>query len=264
MNTNKIKDTAEAIKGIVEAVPIYQDLAQPAIKEFGKGLHTLSKTIHIALAPVAAMVWGYEKIKEKVNKDLETKLENVPKESIVPPNPRVAGPLIESLKYTAQDDKLREMYTSLLASSMNKEKRNEVHPSFVEIIRQLQPDEAKLLHELSLAPDNSIALLNLRVLLKQGGGKDCVEYFSKLHNSQKIENKGKIPTYIENLERLKLVRVPASRHLVNHDVYYKPLKGDPYILNYTNYLKSIDNPYEFTEGYLELTNFGKDFIKVCI
>ena len=38
---NKIKDAAEAVKGILEAVPIYQDALQPAAKELGKGLQTI-------------------------------------------------------------------------------------------------------------------------------------------------------------------------------------------------------------------------------
>jgi len=53
---SNVRDTAEAVKGIVEAVPIYQDLAQPAVHELGKGLQTAAKTVHIALAPVKVLV----------------------------------------------------------------------------------------------------------------------------------------------------------------------------------------------------------------
>lgn len=100
MNENiNIKDAAEAVKGIVEAVPVYQDLAQPAVQEIGKGLHTLSKVIHIALAPVSAAVWGYDKISNYVQASLEKKLENVPQENIVPPDISVAGPALEALRF---------------------------------------------------------------------------------------------------------------------------------------------------------------------
>lgn len=57
-----IRDTAETIKGIVQAVPIYQDVVQPAAKEVGTALQTVAKTLHILLAPVSGLVWGYEKI----------------------------------------------------------------------------------------------------------------------------------------------------------------------------------------------------------
>ena len=56
------------------------------------------------------------------------------------------GPAIESLKYTIQDDELRDLFEKLLVSTLDN--RKQVFPSFVEIIRQLSPDEAKLLKEL--------------------------------------------------------------------------------------------------------------------
>jgi hypothetical protein len=74
---NKIRDAAEAVKGLVQAVPVYQDALQPAVRELGGGLQTLAKTIHIALAPVSALVWGYDQIKEFVSKRVAEKLKNI-------------------------------------------------------------------------------------------------------------------------------------------------------------------------------------------
>jgi len=54
--SSNVGDTAKVVKGIVEAVPVYQDVAQPAAQEIGKGLQTVAKTIHIVLAPVSALV----------------------------------------------------------------------------------------------------------------------------------------------------------------------------------------------------------------
>ena len=51
----------EAVSDLVKAVPIYQDTLQPAAKELGKALQTVAKSIHLALAPVAALVWGDRK-----------------------------------------------------------------------------------------------------------------------------------------------------------------------------------------------------------
>jgi len=73
----KIADAAEAVKGIVQAVPIYQDTLQPAAKEIGTALQTVAKTIHIVLAPISALVWGYEQIKDFVSCKVAKKLENV-------------------------------------------------------------------------------------------------------------------------------------------------------------------------------------------
>lgn len=260
-----IKDTAEVVKGIVEAVPIYEDLCQPAVQEVGKGLHTLSKTIHIVLAPVSAMVWGFERIKEKVNNDLEKKLKNVPVEDIVTPDPRVAGPLMESLKYTAQEDDLREMYTNLLASSMNKNKNNDVHPSFVEIIKQLLSDEAKLIKEISNSNGGTHGLLGIKVLVEgKKGWTIHVSKFCKFYDSQTIENKSKIPLYLENLERLKLIEIPKGDSLINKDFHYKPLENHRLITQELKKLSASGKKTEFKNEYLGLTEFGRSFVKVCI
>lgn len=59
-----IRDAADAVKGVVEAVPVYQDIVQPAAREVGTALQTVAKSIHLALAPVAVLVWAYERIGE--------------------------------------------------------------------------------------------------------------------------------------------------------------------------------------------------------
>ncbi len=144
-NENKIRDATDAIKGLVEAVPVYQDAVQPAAKEIGTALQTVARSIHIALAPISALVWGYERIKDYLSEALAKRLEQVPPEHIITPNPTVAVPAIESLRYTAHDPTLREMYANLLATAIDARTAKEAHPAFAELIRQLSPDEARIL-----------------------------------------------------------------------------------------------------------------------
>ncbi len=68
-----IKETVEAVRGILEAIPIYQDAIQPAAKEIGKSLQTIAKTIHVVLAPVSALVWGFEQIQDFVSEKVTEK-----------------------------------------------------------------------------------------------------------------------------------------------------------------------------------------------
>ena len=82
---NKVRDAADAIKGVVQAIPVYQDVGQPAAKEIGTALQTVAKTVHIALAPVSALVWGYEQVKEFVSTSVAERLEKIPKEKIITP-----------------------------------------------------------------------------------------------------------------------------------------------------------------------------------
>ena len=103
---DKVVAVIQAAEGLVKAVPIYQDAIQPAAIQVGKSLETVAKTINVALAPVSALVWGYEKISVFLNEKLTEKLKNIPPERITTPNLLIAGPVLESLKFAANEEKL--------------------------------------------------------------------------------------------------------------------------------------------------------------
>ena len=54
-------------------------------------------------------------------------------------------PVIEKLKYFNLNDEIAKLYQNLLTEAFNKDKCNNVHPAFIDIINQLSPDEAKIL-----------------------------------------------------------------------------------------------------------------------
>ena len=127
-------------------MPVYQDLVQPAAKELGTALQTVAKTVHIALAPVSALVWGYDQIRDWVQKAVTEKLKDVPPEEITPPRVAVAAPTIEALRFAADEPILRELYANLLATSMTSMKRSKAHPAFVDIIKQLEVIDVHVLN----------------------------------------------------------------------------------------------------------------------
>ena len=64
-NNNQMINT---VAEVVKAIPVYQDIAQPAAKEVGKNLLVVSKTISMALAPLKMLVWGYERVEAYLTK----------------------------------------------------------------------------------------------------------------------------------------------------------------------------------------------------
>src|SRR5205823_13257776 len=118
MSDSKIRDGAEIVEGIVKSVPVYQDVVQPAARELGTALQTVAKTVHIALAPVSALVWGYDQIRHWLQKTMTEKLKDIPPDQIVPPQITVAGPVIEALRFAANEPLLKDLYANLLATSM--------------------------------------------------------------------------------------------------------------------------------------------------
>src|SRR5262245_737758 len=104
---NPVKSTVDAVTGLVQAVPIYEDALRPAAKELGKGLLVVAKTVNVALAPLGGLVWGYEKFREFVDTTLAEKLKNVPANQINTPPAHIAVPALEALRYTGDQAELR-------------------------------------------------------------------------------------------------------------------------------------------------------------
>lgn len=153
MNDNEsrgnLDETINAVSNLMEKVPIYEDAVQPVARQTGKALETVGRTVNVALMPLRGMVWGMEQFEEFIHSRLSEKLKNVDTESISTPDPTIAGPALEALKFAGNEATLRDMYANLLANAMDEDTKGNVHPSFVEIIKQLKPREAMLLESLA-------------------------------------------------------------------------------------------------------------------
>lgn len=260
---NKIRDAADAISGVVKAVPVYQDIVQPAAKEVGTALQTVAKTVHIALAPVSALVWGYEQLKDFVSTNVSERLKDVPPENIIPPKPNVAGPALEALRYTGHEESLSEMYANLLAAAMTKDIAAGAHPSFVEIIKQLTSDEAKLLKYLSEAP--ILPMISIaRVISGTEGRVTVLSNYSHFGLHAHCEYPGMTATYIDNLSRLGLTHVPEYGHYTEAS-HYQALENHPEIVQLKN---SIETSPEITvkiqKKMVVITELGKQFSRICV
>lgn len=260
---NKIKDTAEAVKALVEAVPVYQDLVQPAAKEIGTAA---GKIVKAALSPVLAMVWGLEKIGEWLVPALAKRLKDVPKDRVVTPNPTVAGPALEALRFAGNEPDLREMYANLLANAMDAEKAHIAHPAFVEILRQLSSEEAKLL-QVIITPGKLFPLVSVADESDQQGGRGSIHvlrHISTLGLEAGCKKPQLTTQYIENLCRLGLCEIPPMVGYVNKAVY-KPLEDRHEIQGARTQIESREGHkcivhYEM----VQLTAFGRLFCDACV
>ena len=265
MEENKdtnVKSTIDAVTGLVNAVPVYQDAIQPSAKQIGKSLETVTKTVNIALAPIKALVWGYEKIEEFISTRVSEKLKDVPKENIISPPIEIAGPAVEALRFTGHDENLRELFANLLASSMDKSTTNLVHPGFVEILKNLSSDEALLLQ--AFINTNYYALIDLKRQIISNGSTQ-IEYanFSHLHKIVNVKNQELIPTYIDNLCRLGLMEIPTLVELSDLK-QYEPLENDIVLEPIKQKILTDKNcTVKFNRKCIMLTLYGKLF-RECV
>ena len=242
------------------AIEGYNDTFKPALKSIGNVVALPFQVVDAVLTKpklwVAEKQYNYERTREI----LAEKLKDTPIEKIVPPENYVAVPALQQISYCFDSDELRDMYANLLASSMNIDTKYTVHPSFVDIIKQLTPDEAKLLKKLSVGSEYPLIDVILRV--KNGG------YITLVHNFTDIaENVCDCPneifSYLDNFERLKLIEIPRELYLTAEQLY-KPLEEHEYIKSLLNKPIQEGEKIEIEKGKFGLTSFGKNFIKVCL
>lgn len=263
---NKIRDAADAIKGVVEAIPVYQDVVQPAAKELGTALQTVAKTLHIVLAPISALVWGYDRVKDFVSHDVAKKLEGVPVEELGEPEPHVAGPALEALRYTGYQEELRELYANLLATSIDMATATQAHPAFVEMIKQISPDEARIVR--LLARRFATPMIDVRREEKESRlGTWVVRNFTLLPLEANCAAINLGPIYLNNLQRLGIVELREDYRLrtENEDDTYRPLESHADIVHQKTLIES-DNASKATigRGAVQLTELGVQFCQACV
>lgn len=248
----QIIDAAKAL-GLSELVPeVYRDMLQPAARQVGDGLATIAKAVKISLAPLEAGIWGYEQIKEWLSIRVTRILADRKITKIEKPPLSIAGPLVFQLIFAKDEPELKELYASLLSSAMDPSETS-AHPSFVSIIQQLTPDEAKILRHIAQIDEDWPSL-------SEGSGAEGYGYAKKsvsLQFKNWCEQAGvghldRSDAYLDNLVRLRILD-----QVVGNDPKYIPAGAN----RYGDYAASVSN----TEyALVELTAFGRLFLNACI
>lgn len=244
------------------APEVYKDLVQPAAKEVGA---VAGRSVKALLSPVRGFLWGWERIEEIVVDGVNKRLENIPEEQRKTPNPEIAVPLIQALSYTAQNETLREMYLNLLANSMDLLMEKSVHPSFVELIKQMNSADAKVFEKLSSVKGYQ-KVINPNVAIK-GQGKVFIDAAPEWFVGYKIDGLDmfEISSSIVRLSKFGLVELMFDR-TAGKDLY-DDLKADEELVLVLNKYQA-DNPgleLEITamKSVLYVNEYGKQFRKCC-
>ncbi len=262
-NGGMVKGTIEAATGLVKAVPIYEDAIQPVAKQVGKSLETVGKLVNVALAPVGLLVWGYDQCEGFIKTKVTDRLKNTPPEDIITPKPNVAGPAIEALRYTGHEESLSDMYANLLAAAMDKRTAAGAHPAFVEMIKQLTPDEAKLMS--LFLEKRPFQLVSIRAEIANGqGGMTIARNISLLGEQAEVEVISLVPSYLDNLARLGLISIMSDSAYTDQGMYDDLEKSTAVQHFVAKANETPDRRSRIVRGRVHLTNLGQQFGSVCV
>jgi len=262
----KVEDTHKAIKATKNAVPKTIEAVDSIVSSTLNILGFLPNTIN------EYMKYSLDKTKEK----LYQKLNNVPSEKIVPPPVHIAAPAFQAACYAADCDQLHNMFADLLASAMNADKQKLVHPAFIEIIKQLSPDEARIISNKSFIGAVTFPMCTFRL---QEKGKPHIlgnDFRTIRKGSDLIMNLAIYPAFTDmsnidlqrissisdNLSRLHIITIHKDRWVTDPKQY-----ADLIAL-----FKEFENKYHvFANQELacipasaEITAFGQQFLQACV
>ncbi|WP_251616647.1 DUF4393 domain-containing protein [Senimuribacter intestinalis] len=217
---------------------------------------------NVVLYPVKKANITFRYKLEAFEDDLKEKIKDIPEENLQVPPTRVAGPTLEALRYAYDEEELREMFENLLASSMDNRTDIEVHPAFVEAIKQMSTLDAKVLSK----------ILDLRQM-------KCVDIKFAITNSTKVYSKG-MPNYfvaelcdlsdpflisssLDNLDRLALIKITEGG-IQGAD--YESIKEHPYVKSRETLFKSFGEKFDIKVGRhaVIITNHGEQFARTCL
>ncbi|QFG69060.1 DUF4393 domain-containing protein [Ornithinimicrobium pratense] len=196
--------------------------------------------------------------------DMAERLNGVPEDDIVTPEPSVAVPAIQGLSYSLSTPQLKEMYLQLLASASDARRREDAHPAFADIIRELSPDEAHLLIDLLPTPIWPLFRIewrnkdtwHFRIL-----DNHLMDLRSQSDLSVTTDDK-RLAVWIDNWVRLGLVIAEYDVRIADDNAYQFLDNHPRYAARRAEYEDSETDELTTTNGRLVVTAFGQAFYSV--
>lgn len=245
------------------AKPLYEDALKPGAREMGKALGTVGAAVNTALAPLRFVVWSFDQIELMIKGKLEERLKGVPKEKIVTPPSNVAVPVLEALRYTADLEPLREMFVNLLATSMNSDTSPKAHPSFASIIKDLTPDEARIIQHLSLEENHACIEFHRYEHTDAEGYVVVHRHLTLLGHAAGVSDPHDVAQAIENLIRNRILDDAKNLQMVDNGLYDRIEELPAYEACAEKFKKEGIRFY--TQRYsVILTEFGRRFVEACV
>ena len=186
----------------------------------------------------------------------------MPEEQVQPPNPSVAGPAIEALRFAGHDEDLSELFANLIATAMDKRTAIEAHPAFVDMLKNLAPDEAKICRFFATRSD--VVAIDVKANMKDGGFKVLHRHLTTLGADAGCEHPELTSNYTDNLIRLGLLEIPTNRRKMGQEAYKRILE-DPSVKSLQENLSKMDGmSIGFDYMFIAVTDLGKQFVKACV
>lgn len=258
LNDEIIEKTGELYKENMENITL------PISKSIGKNI---GKAIDGAFGWIG--VWGEkQKVKQKIyieefKEEINKGLKDIPNDNIVEPKANIIWPVLETASYYYEEEYYKDMFANLIINSCKKDKAAIIHPGYIATIKQLAPLDAKLLK--MFAYNSTYPAVEIRAKNNKDGTitpyLDFLFDFKDKDNEFSQDDRLYLTKSIENLERLGLII--KNKDIIELGYNYDEFKENYLYKAYEENKEGNDN-LEMIKYRIELTNYGRDFLDICI
>ncbi|WP_220027853.1 Abi-alpha family protein [Paenibacillus sp. S02] len=154
---------------------------------------------------------------------------------------------------------------------MDAKQQYNVHPSFVEIIKQLTPFDAKVLSSLVYWSKGTVGVANVAMKPLEGTGHGI--WFRNVFPFPDLtfENVNRYCASVDNLIRLSIIEVNYSSSYTNKD-FYNSLTNSTFLTECEEHLEKVKRErgeinFEsvfLIQGMWNFTTLGSNFISCCL
>lgn len=106
---------------------------------------------------------NFELKMKKFQKEIQEEIEKIDESKRVAPDFQTIAILLQDLEYCIERDFIRRRFAKLIASTMNKDKNEHVHPIFGHILKHMNCNDAVIFEVIALGSSKNLTEINSRV-----------------------------------------------------------------------------------------------------
>lgn len=167
---------------------------------------------------------------------------------------------LEDAKYCVSNETIREMFADLIASTMDKETCDSVHPSFSTTLKQMSSNDAKLFKIFQGNVKKPICNFSLNNNI--GGFEILFENVFFISQDTSLNEAKKNALSLSVLEKLGLIHIVFSPFLAIKELY-APYEHSELLYYYRKKYENEQEKVTLQRGYVELTYLGDSLLNIC-
>lgn len=245
---------------------VYPDIAQPGLRKVGQSLETVLDLCNTILLPLKLINSNANVFFNHHMEKYRKKMEDIPEEEVAIVHPSIGLKILDELLTVTNED-ISDLFVNLLTSASIKSEAKYAHPSFVEVLKCLSEDEAKIINDVF----HKGRIVKYVYLKKRVPGNADVPLQGKVNDVSKLTSlnfEENSQFYMENLMKLGIIE-DTSVYLIDEieefeslAILLKDKKSD-----YENQIKEAQAKGEhknlsISHGYgrFILNSYGESFI----